>query len=199
MYNGRITSFWPLSVFLSLHHAIFFNSQDILGDFDGDNRCLLDEPRPEDLVLELTANAKGGDGERDATRHAVRTVGPGQEGLYVLLYCGCTGKDDSAKVESQREGRDAAVPEVETVVPEAVSRNTGFFSRTSGGGARQARHHSSFKLRVEFWNERDEGTRDYLSAGSEVLPKLFFGMFFFFLAALVAWIQCIRKHPAQVR
>lgn len=61
-----------------------------------------------------------------------------------------------------------------------------------------AEHTVEFKLRVEFWNEGLEGARDYLSAGSETLPKMFLALFALFFGALVVWAQCMRRHPAQV-
>lgn len=131
------------------------------GDFSP--ACLLDKAGPEDLVLDLSDTATWEHGKK-----ASSVVGPGEKGLYVLLYCGCPldGHGEAAG------GGD-------------------------GGGQGGGEHTVSFKLRVAFWNEGVEGDRDYLSAGSESLPKLFLGTFALFFGALVVWAHCIRRNPAQ--
>ncbi|CAN0075439.1 unnamed protein product, partial [Ectocarpus fasciculatus] len=54
------------------------------GGDGGEPTCLLDKAGPGDLVLELSDRAAWEHGSQ-----ASRTVGPGEKGLYVLLYCGC--------------------------------------------------------------------------------------------------------------
>eukprot|EP00903_Cladosiphon_okamuranus_P015463 g14278.t2 len=126
--------------------------------------CLLDKAGPEDLVLELSDRATWEHG-----KEASRVVGPGEKGLYVLLYCGCP-------VDGRGEAAESG----------------------GGGGQREGEHTVAFKLRVAFWNEGIDGDRDYLSAGKESLPNLFLGTFVLFFGALVAWARCIRRNPAQV-
>lgn len=46
--------------------------------------CLLDKAGPEDLVLDLSNTATWERGSQTS-----RVVGPGEKGLYVLLYCMC--------------------------------------------------------------------------------------------------------------
>lgn len=161
--------------------------------------CPLDDAGPDALVLELPTTSDDTDENKKFTaiattttattttttsthnlnggvtvtrhHHASRVVAPGQEGLYVLLYCGC---------------------------PAAPTADEGVEVDIEGGGSGEGRHISSFRLRVAFWNEGIGDARNYLSAGSEPLPTLFFGMFLLFLVALGVWIQCIRRHPKQV-
>lgn len=163
--------------------------QDILKDLDEGRRCLLDEASSEDLVLEFTPDAAGPEstggghvkakdkGGSGAARHASRIVGPGHKGLYVLLYVGCKSGGDAGEAKGPGLAIDGS----------------------SGDGSRTGRHLTSFKLRVVFWNQATGGVPDYLSAGSEPLPKLFFAMFLMFLGALAVWVQCLRRHPAQVK
>eukprot|EP00752_Nemacystus_decipiens_P004362 g3986.t1 len=129
--------------------------------------CLLDKTGKEDLVLDLSDTATWEHGSQ-----ASRFVGPGEKGLYVLLYCGCP---------------------VEVGPGEA-----GAGGGAGGGGQGDSEHKVAFKLRVEFWNEGVEGEHDYLSAGRETLPKLFLGTFVLFFGALVVWARCIRRNPGQV-
>ncbi|CAM9847126.1 unnamed protein product [Hapterophycus canaliculatus] len=139
--------------------------------------CLLDKAGPGDLVLELSDEATWGQ-----TNQASRTVGPGEKGLYVLLYCGCPGESGEG-----REGQGTG---------EGGGRGAGEMG--GGGQIEQEEHKVAFKLRVAFWNEGVGGAPDYLSAGSESLPKLFLGTFVLFFGALVVWARCIRRYPAQV-
>lgn len=160
--------------------------------------CPLDEAGPDALVLEITTTDNRTARARTRARatttmgprrvlsashsivtarqhHASRLIGPGQEGLYVLLYCGCPATIDG------RAGGET---------PDAKS---------GGGGGGEGRHLSSFRLKVAFWNEGVGGEPDYLSAGNEILPTMYFGMFALFLGSLGMWVQCIRKHPQEVR
>lgn len=132
---------------------------------DSSPACLLDKVGPEDLVLDLSDTAKW-----EHWSNASRIVGPGQKGLYVLLYCGCP-------MEGQGEAAAAGA--------------------RVGGLPAEAEHRVAFKLRVAFWNEGAEGEKDYLSAGRESLPKLFLGTFALFFGALVVWAHCIRRNARQ--
>lgn len=176
----------------------FVLAQDIKEDLERGQRCLLDEAGPGDLVLELTpevgAEAHAAvEGERTGggTHHADRRVGRGDEGLYVLMYCTCPG---SSAVGTDRKGTEDTGPRIGVMEAGAVA------AATSTERVPASRHlMSSFKLKVAFWNEGVGGTPDYLPAGSGPLPKLFFGMFCLFLGALMMWVHCMRKHPAQAR
>lgn len=174
-------------------------------DLGRKNGCLLDEPGPDALVLEISnprttiTGTEQGQQEHASsgrTYQASRRVSAGQKGLFVLYYCACPGEADAAasEVEVGVAGRGAAA--------EGDGGGGGGGRRshvTAGIGEGKGRHLSSFRLRVVFWNEGAGGAPDYLSAGSEVLPTLFFSMFLLFLVALVVWVQCIRRNPAQVR
>ncbi|CAN0148297.1 unnamed protein product [Pylaiella littoralis] len=132
--------------------------------------CLLDKAGPGDLVLDLSDKATW-----EQVSEASRTVGPGEKGLYVLLYCGCPAGGGGGNAALGGGGGGAG----------------------NGVDEGYGEHKVAFKLRVTFWNEGVGGAPDYLSAGSETLPKLFLGTFFLFFGALVVWAQCIRRHPAQ--
>lgn len=135
--------------------------------------CLLDKAGPGDLVLELSDKSTWGQ-----TNQASRTVGPGEKGLYVLLYCGCPGETSEGGAGQEAEG--------------------GWGFGDGGHQEQDEEHKVAFKLRVAFWNEGVGGAPDYLSAGSESLPRLFLGTFLLFFGALVVWARCIRRYPAQV-
>ena len=148
--------------------------QDALegGSENGDSiedGCLLDKAGPTGLVLDISDRSRWERGTK-----ASRTVGPGQQGLYVLYFCGCPGN-----VGGGRNLEEA------------------FVSKGEGAGG-EGEHSVTFKLRVAFWNNGSGGERDYLSAGMEVLPKLFLGMFGLFFAALLLWVQCLRRHTVHV-
>lgn len=64
----------------------------------GEPTCLLDKAGPGDLVLELSDKAAWEHGSQ-----ASRTVGPGEKGLYVLLYCGCPVESDGGVVMAEEE------------------------------------------------------------------------------------------------
>ncbi|CAM9624390.1 unnamed protein product [Ascophyllum nodosum] len=132
--------------------------------------CLLDKAGPTDLVLDISDRSRWGERGTQASR----TVGPGEQGLYVLYFCGCPGN-----VGGGRNLEEA------------------FVSKGEGAGG-EGEHSVTFKLRVAFWNNGSGGERDYLSAGMEVLPKLFLGMFGLFFAALLLWVQCLRRHTVHV-
>lgn len=140
------------------------------GESSESSACLLDKAGPGDLVLDLSDEATWERGSQ-----ASRTVGPGEKGLYVLLYCGCpvAGEGGIAALGGGGEREAGSV----------------------GGG--EGEHKVAFKMRVTFWNEGVGGARDYLSAGNRSLPKLFLGTFLLFFGALVVWAQCIRRHSAQ--
>ncbi|CBN77308.1 Related to G-protein coupled receptors [Ectocarpus siliculosus] len=59
----------------------------------GEPTCLLDKAGPGDLVLELSDKTAWEHGSQ-----ASRTVGPGEKGLYVLLYCGCPVESEGGGV-----------------------------------------------------------------------------------------------------
>lgn len=163
---------------MTLHHRMhrFAVPQDALessadnGDGSRDG-CLLHKAGQNDLVLELSERSTWGH-----RAHASRTIGAGQQGLYVLYFCLCPVAGDR-------------------------KQETELAMTKEGGGSRRVggEHSVSFKLRVEFWNQGEEGARDYLSAGMWALPKLFLGMFGLFFAALLVWVQSLRRHTMHVR
>lgn len=135
--------------------------------------CLLHKAGPDDLMLELSERSTWGN-----RVGASRTIGAGQQGLYVIYFCLCPVAGDG---DIQRE------TELVTTKERGGSR---------GGGGE---HRVSFKLKVELWNQGEGGGRDYLSAGMWALPKLFLGMFGLFFAALLVWVQCLRRYTMHVR
>ncbi|CAM9990050.1 unnamed protein product, partial [Ectocarpus sp. 8 AP-2014] len=64
----------------------------------GEPTCLLDKAGPGDLVLELSDKTAWEHGSQ-----ASRTVGPGEKGLYVLLYCGCPVESEGGVVMAEEE------------------------------------------------------------------------------------------------
>ncbi|CAM9959519.1 unnamed protein product, partial [Choristocarpus tenellus] len=148
--------------------------QELEGNLDS-NICMLDMVEPGDLVM----NPRDPNNENNV----YRKVGPGQKGLYVLLFCQCPPLDrEGMESKKGHKGIVGGVGSSAGPVPPPLSPPASV----------------SFHLRVVFFNEGLGGAPDFLSTGNGELPTLFFCFFVLFLATLLAWVHCLRKNRSQV-